>query len=446
MKEQEGQHLEFKQNWNDSAKKSAVAFANSDGGRILVGVADDGETLGVSDIDDCMLRIMQSISNGIKPDLVHFVNLYTQERDGKPVVVVDVQRGTERPYYLSDKGIRPAGVYVRLGAGSIPSTDSSILNMIKESSDYSFEESRSVVQDLTFDAAEHIFSDAHVAFGESERRTLGLIDPNGLYTNLAWLLSDQCDASIKAAVFEGTTKSTFKSREEFKGCLFDQFIHTAQYISRYNSTRSTFGDDLRRHDERDYDSSVVREALLNLIIHRDYSIAGPALVSIFDDRMELVNFGGLLTGITVSDMMLGTSLQRNPKLAQIFYRLKWVEAYGTGIPKIISEYRNDDYQPRFEVSDNAFKLTLPSHNPIVRSYRAAIVEHKDDVPSGETQRRLSIIALAKRPGGTTRRGVQEATGMAQSTASNYLSALMKDGLITRKGSGRNVRYYAFDSD
>lgn len=125
--EREGQRLEFKLDWNDSAKKTVVAFANSDGGRIVVGVDDDGTPVGVEDVDACMLRAMQSISNGISPDLARFVDIGSGVRSGRPVVVVDVRPGTDRPYYLRDRGPRPSGVYIRLGAGSIPASEPAIL-------------------------------------------------------------------------------------------------------------------------------------------------------------------------------------------------------------------------------------------------------------------------------------------------------------------------------
>ena len=447
--EREGQHLEFKRDWNESAKKTVVAFANSGGGRIVVGVDDDGSPVGVADVDACMLRAMQSISNGISPDLARFVDIRSGERDGMPVVVVDVRAGTERPYYLSDKGPRPAGVYVRLGAGSIPASEPAILEMLRGTARLSFERTPAADQSLTFDAAARAFADAGVAFGEHERKSLNLVGEDGLYTNLAWLLSDQCAASIKAAVFEGVDKLTFNSREEFSGSLFAQFQSVAEYLNRFNSTRSTFDGSLRRHDERDYSPAVVREALLNMVVHRDYSLTGPALVSVFDDRMELVNFGGLPRGMTRDDMMLGVSLQRNPGLAAILYRLRWVEAYGTGIPKILDDYRGLPVQPRFEVSDNAFKLVLPSHNPQARPLAEAApdpgaptpvpVPGRDRAPVPNRER---AIALAGRPRGVSRAELQEATGLTRSGAGKLLAGLVAEGAVARRGAGRDTRYHA----
>ncbi|WP_140495456.1 RNA-binding domain-containing protein [Bifidobacterium sp. UTBIF-78] len=440
--EREGQRLEFKRDWNDSAKKTVVAFANSDGGRIVIGVDDDGTPAGVGDVDECMLRAMQAISSGISPDLARFVDIRSGERSGMPVVIVDVKPGTDRPYYLRDRGPRPSGVYIRLGAGSIPASEPAILEMLRGTSRVPFERAASVDQSLTFDAAGGAFDEAGIPFGDGERRSLGLVDSDGLYTNLAWLLSDQCTASIKAAVFEGTDKLTFTSREEFSGSLFSQFQGVAEYVNRFNSTRSTFDGSLRRHDRRDYSPAVVREALLNLVVHRDYSLTGPALVSVFDDRMELVNFGGLPRGMTRGDMMLGVSLQRNPGLAAILYRLRWVEAYGTGIPKILDDYRDAPVRPGFEVSDNAFKLTLPSHNPSARPRDGRPAAPAEEPASTPLSNRRMALGLAARPEGVSRAELQDRTGLARSGAGKLLSSLTAEGVVEKRGTGRATRYHA----
>ncbi|OZG66162.1 transcriptional regulator [Bifidobacterium hapali] len=455
MAENEDQHLEFKAEWNDSAKKTVVAFANSGGGSILIGVDDDGTAVGVRDVDGCMLRIMQSISSGIHPDVVRFTSIYPVQRSGRNVVIVEVHPGTHRPYYLSDKGPRPAGVYIRLGAGSIQASEVAILDMIRESTQLSFEDMISVEQSLTFDTVSLVFRQANLPFTDQSKRTLGLVSDAGSYTNLAWLLSEQCPATIKAAVFEGVDKSTFNSREEFTGSLFRQFQDVAAYINRFNSTRSTFDSALQRIDNRDYSLPVLREALLNLVVHRDYSLAGPGLVSIFDDRIEFVNFGGLPTGMTKGDMMLGTSLQRNPKLAAILYRLGWVEAYGTGVPKILHDYQKTTVRPEFQISDNAFKLVLPSHNPAVSpqaigqdetTQSTSIVDDQqrqlhDPI---STQRHI-ILSLAGRTEGISRNEVQEMTGLAQSSAGKLLREMIREGLLNKRGGGRSTKYYAINA-
>ena len=168
-------------------------------------------------------------------------------------------------------------------------------------------------------------------------KTLGIMNHDGIYTNLGLLLSDQCVHTIKAAVFEGTIQNEFKDRREFSGSLFCQMNEAYDYIDFRNQNHSTFSK-LRRIDRRDYPEEAVREALLNLLVHREYSFRASSFISIYADRIEFTSIGGLISGMTLQDVMMGISVCRNAKLANVFYRLELIEAYGTGIRKIIEAY------------------------------------------------------------------------------------------------------------
>ena len=306
----ENKTTEFKREYVDDIKNTIVAFANCDGGTLYIGVNDDGSVCGVSDVDGTMLRVTNAIRDAVRPDITMFLECRNDVMDGKPVVCVSVQRGTARPYYLHGKGIRPEGVYVRQGASTVPATDAVILNMIKETSGDSYEAARSLNQQLTFDKATAFFKKRNVEFGKAQMRTLHLIGEDDTYTNLAFLLSDQCTHTLKMAVFEGNKKSVFKDRREVSGSLFEQLEEAFDYIDRYNRTRAEFSG-LDRVDMRDYPPEAVREALLNAIVHRDYAFSGSTLISIFENRVEFVTIGGLVKGITLDDVKLGVSVLRN---------------------------------------------------------------------------------------------------------------------------------------
>jgi len=239
-----------------------------------------------------------------------FLHYRTLNEDGKQIVVVDIQQGTERPYYIAKKGLRPEGVYVRQGYSSVPATNTAIRRMIKETDGDHFEEMRSLEQNLTFESAKQEFSERNVLFGQAQMKTLGIMSRDGIYTNLGLLLSEQCVHTIKAAVFEGTTQNEFKDRKEFSGSLFRQMREVYDYIDFHNQTHSTFLK-LRRIDQRDYPEIAVREALLNLLVHREYSFRASTFISIYSDRMEFTSIGGLVSGVTLKDVMMGISINRS---------------------------------------------------------------------------------------------------------------------------------------
>ena len=225
--------------------------------------------------------------------------------------------------------------------------------MIKETDGDCFEDMRSLEQNLTFQAASAQFAKCKVPFDASKMQTLGLVSPDGIYSNVAMLLSDQCSSTIKAATFSGIDKSQFQDRREFGGSLFSQMEDMYAYLDLRNRTKATF-DGLYRHDARDYPEEALREALLNSLVHRDYSFSASTLISVYDDRIEFVSVGGLPSGIALEDILLGLSVCRNPKLAAVFYRLNLIEAYGTGMPKILKAYAGSGVKPKIEVSSNAF--------------------------------------------------------------------------------------------
>ena len=280
---QESETIELKEIVVEDIKKEIIAFANSAGGTLYVGVADDGSIVGVDSPDTVTQQISIMVRDSIKPDVTMFVRYNTKVVDRKQIVAVEIQRGTERPYYLAKKGLRPEGVYVRQGTSSVPATTTAIRRMIKDTDGDSFEAMRSLEQNLTFQAAAKEFEARNIAFGVPQMQTLGLLSTDGIYTNLGLLLSEQCTHTVKAAVFEGTDQNIFRDRQEFTGSLLQQMSEVYEYIDRRNQVRSTF-DKLRRIDTRDYPEVAIREALLNSLVHRDYSFSASTLISVYDDR------------------------------------------------------------------------------------------------------------------------------------------------------------------
>lgn len=438
----ENKTTEFKREYVEDIKNTIVAFANCDGGTLYIGVNDDGTVCGIDNVDGTMLRVTNAIRDAVRPDITMFVECRNDVMDEKPVVCVTVQRGTARPYYLHGKGIRPEGVYVRQGASTVPATDAAILNMIKETSGDSYEVARSLNQNLTFNKAIDFFKKRKVEFGKAQMRTLHLVGDDDMYTNLAFLLSEQCTHMIKLAVFEGSRKSVFKDRKELSGSLLEQLEEAFDYIDRYNRTRAEFSG-LDRLDMRDYPPEAIREALLNAIVHRDYSFSSATLISIFEDRIEFVTIGGLVKGITLDDVKLGVSVLRNQYLANIFYRLRLIEAYGTGILKINECYEDYAMKPIIETTGNAFKITLPNINFYTEEQKVPNIS-KSGGSTGvikKKERIQTVLELCRSKGFIVRRDVEIVLGVSQSTAILLLRELTDDGVLIKKGKTKNLRYY-----
>ncbi len=425
----ESDTLELKQEFALDIKKEIIAFANTKGGTLYIGIDDDGNVIGVDAPDRICERVSSMIHDGIKPDVSMFTDIVSEKTEGKSVVKICVQRGTKRPYYLSDKGLKSSGVYIRLGNTSIPATENAIRTMIGDTDDASYEKKRSINQQLTFDAAEVEFKKQKIDFGKAQQKTLGIMDSDGLFTNLGLLLSDQCQHSIKAAVFKGQEKDEFLTRKEFGGSLFSQLTDAYSFIDLNNQLNSTFKG-LTRIDSRDYSESAIREALLNAIIHRDYSFSGSTLVSVFSDRLEIVSLGGLVPGLEPEDIFEGISQTRNTGLANIFYRLKYVEVYGTGIRKIRKECETFGVTASFHITNAAFRIVIPNR------HTAALAAPELDVQLS------SALQYIRAHTSATRKEVQEALGIKQTKCGLILKDLENRGLIIRTGSGKATGYSA----
>ncbi|GHU77178.1 ATPase AAA [Clostridia bacterium] len=421
--------VELKQQVTDDIKLTVVAFANSAGGTVYVGVHDNGEVLGLKIAQADLLSVNNSLRDGIKPDITLFAHSRIETVDGNEIIVIDVQRGTNRPYYIAGKGIRPEGVYVRHGAASVPATDTAIRRMIRETDGDSYEKLRSVEQNLTFTSAAAEFSKRKVPFGTVQMGTLGMVSVDGVFTNLGLLLSEQCVHTIKTAVFQDTTQQTFKDRHEFQGSLFDQINNVYDYLDMHNQTQATF-DKLLRIDRRDYPETALREALLNAVVHREYATSGSVFVKIYSDRVEFISPGGLMNGIELDDIMSGYSVCRNSNLAAVFYRLQLIEAYGTGILKMFEAYKSAPKQPKIDVTPNVFKLTLPSLNAVTVSI--------DSTPQD------SVLRYVRERGSINRKQAEELLGVSQTAAGVVLKKMVDSGNLSRSGKTRQIRYFAIE--
>lgn len=427
MKYIENEKVELKEIFSKEIKKEIVAFANTYGGELYIGINDFGEVVGVNNPDEVILQTMNMLRDNIKPDIMSAISSSVINDSGKNIIKITVSRGTNAPYYLQEKGLKPSGVFVRQGSSSAPASEAAIRKMIKETDGDSFEKERSLETELSFDIAKKEFQTRNLQLNVSQMKTLGIIKDENIYTNLGLLLSDQCKHSIKVAIFHGNNKLKFKDRKEFSGSLLKQLNDVYTYVDLINKTNSEIKG-LIREDKRDYPEDAIREALINAIVHREYSFSGSTLISVFENRIEIVSLGGLFGGITMEDISAGISQARNEKLSAIFYRLQLIEAYGTGIAKIMESYPNSIIKPEIKVTDNVFSITLPNTN----------VNFIDGINADYTSD--SIIKYIDANGKITRKVVESILDVGQTMAGRLLKNLIEENIIMKKGKGLKTYY------
>ena len=424
----ETENIEFKSQFTEEIYKEVIAFANTDGGIVYVGIDNEGNAIGLTNVDEEYTRITNGIRDAIMPDVTMCVKYFIQENK---VVRITVNEGTNKPYYLKSKGLKPSGVYVRQGTSSVPASPEQIRQMIKDSDGDTFEEIRSLEQDLTFDAAEIAFKRYGVEFSREKYRALGMTQKSDdIYTNLALLMSDQCPHTTKIAVFSDDARTVFRDSKEFGGSIFKQFEDTVNYLALCNKTNSVIKGVVRT-DRQDYPEEAIREALLNALVHRDYSFSGSIIINVNDKKMEFISIGGLLPGLSTDDIRIGISQPRNKNLAEAFHRLRLIESYGTGIRRIYKLYEKCDAQPTIETTANAFKIVLPNMNE-------AMPPLPDE--SAITYQMRKVMDFISDNGKATDAELEELLGVKHTRLYNLTREMKELGLIRIDGRGKDKEY------
>ena len=424
----ENENTEFKSALTGDIYKEVIAFANNGGGVIYIGVDDNGNEIGVADVDETYTRLTNGIRDAISPDVTVFCKYSLNENN---VIKIEISEGARKPYYLKSKGIKPSGVYVRQGASSVPASEDQIRLMIKMSDGDSFEGIRSLNQELTFVSAKQAFEKYGVEFSENKYRVLGITtDSNDLYTNLGLLLSDQCKHSIKAAVFADEDNTSFLDSKEFTGSILRQLDDAYSYLMLNNRNNAEFKG-LERVEHYSYPQEALREALLNALVHRDYAFSGSIIININESQIEFISLGGLLPGLSAEDIQNGISQPRNPKLAEVFHRLRLIESYGTGIRRIFTLYRDCEKKPEIIVTPNTFKLILPNRN-----YYS--IDKSEEKALNDQQR--TILQYIEKNGAITEEIAQKLLGIKRTRAYVILKEMRDSSLIKVQGRGQNKKY------
>ena len=275
-------------------------------------------------------------------------------------------------------------------------------------SESDFESGRSENQSLTFEQLRN----CGVLLDSDFFERYGMVRGGRIYTNIAYLLSDQCEYTVKLNVFGGRSKIDFIDRTEFRGSVLKQCSEVCAYIGKRFSGA--------------YPAVALYEAVSNSLIHRNYDYRGSVLINVYSDKLEISSIGGLVGDITVDDILVGISQPRNRLLAEFFYRYGTTTVCGAGIDRIVESYHNKTKKPVFKVTDNVFMMTLPS-----LSYA--------DISTTEHERRV-LEYLATNPF-ITRKTTEELLSVSQTMAGRVLKGLVVRGVLKQTGGSVNSKYF-----
>lgn len=438
----ESKTLEFKaalSSKSESYLKTVVAFANTDGGRLIFGIDDKSRQVVGVEKDD-VFKIMDAIANAVSdscaPKIVPDISFETIE--DKTVVLVDIAAGFNRPYMLKSGGL-DKGVYVRVGATSRPADTEQIREMMLDGSNQSWDEQICRSYALTDRAVKKLCSDINRYRTEKDgqnapkttKETLigwGVLKQDKteiLPTNAFALLTDNPfgQAKIQCAVFKGESKSVFLDRKEYEGSLCRLLEDAYQYVLR-NIRMGAVIEGLIRQDKFELPPAAIREMICNAICHRSYMDEGMIQVSVFDDRLEVSSPGALCRGLTLKDALKGRSKPRNKVIAEVFSRMGIIEKWGTGLQRIVDLAKQEGLKkPVFENNDSFFRVIL---------YRGKEETAQTTDQTVQTTEQKIMNAIAEKPT-VTRKELAERTGLSESGIKWQLDKLKKEQKILRVG-------------
>ena len=353
--------------------KTIIAFANTQGGKLIVGIDDKThEIVGVT--NEILFQLMDGIANAISDSCMPQIipDIEPQTIDGKTVIIVSVEAGKNRPYYLKSKG-KENGTYIRVAGTSRQAFPEKIRELEMEGARISWDELTCVGYPVSKEATEKLCSNIEnfrEKAGMTERsvkkeqlinwKILKQSEGQLLATNAyALLTSDYFPFSkTQCAVFKGTDRTVFLDKREYTGPIYKQIESAVDFVLRNIRLGATI-DGLVRRESYELPVEAIREMIINAHCHRNLLDESCIQVAIYDDRLEVTSPGGLYNGLTYEEVMKGHSKIRNKLIANIFGQMGLVEAWGSGIRRIISAAGEYGLPvPTVEVFDDMFRVNL----------------------------------------------------------------------------------------
>ena len=449
----ENKTIEFKEIIPNSKKisQTAVAFANGAGGKILIGITDDRKIVGIDEKQD-IFKIIDDLNTIIYDSCYPNINtdIYTENKDNKTILVIEVFPGNLKPYYIKSMG-KENGVYIRVGASNRKASYENVLELERQRRNITFDEEIDwdlEYEDLNLDFLKKKFKENGKDFSEEKLLNLGLIKKDGndlkVTRGVGIILGLYENTNINCARFKGKTMDIFLDKKEFDGDIFGKIENIQMFLSNHLNLSSKF-ENFQRKDILEIPMLALREGIINAIVHRDYSNQGRDIkIGIYDDVVEIVSPGGLPSTLTIEQIYSGRSEIRNRVLARIFKELNFIEKWGSGINRMINLCKEVNLKvPEIKETGDSIVLTfyrtensaglVPDSAGLVPD-SAGLVPDKNNLSDTE----LKVFEIIEDR--TTRKYIQDKLSFSERMIRKTLNILQEKGLIEKVGKGPATYY------
>ena len=339
MQNTETNRIENKEQLNEDFEQEVIAFLNyKEGGIIYVGIDKNGQVVGVENNDLTQLQIKDRIKNNIQPSTLGLFDVTVETIDNKEIIKVIISSGTEKPYYLRKKGRTPEGCYIRIGSSKERMTEKMIEEMFARRIKNSLKEIESPRQDLTFRQLKIHYEGNGMILNDNFARNLNLLTDEGKYNYNAYLLADENNISIKLVKYLGTNKMELIENQEYGYCCL--ITATQRILDRLTAENTVYAkiEYNGRKEVEMIDSKALKEAVINAMVHSDYTLTTTPIIELYSDRIEITSGGGLPQGLSQEEFLEGVTAPRNKELIRVFKDVDLIENIGSGVLRILDAY------------------------------------------------------------------------------------------------------------
>ena len=426
MQNTETNRIENKEQLNEDFEQEVIAFLNyKEGGIIYVGVRKDG----LKDVDLTQLQIKDRIKNNIQPSTLGLFDVTVETIDNKEVIKVIISSGTEKPYYLRKKGRTPEGCYIRVGSSKERMTERMIDDMYARRIKNTLKEIDSPRQELTFNQLKIYYEEHGLKLNDNFLQNLDLLTSEGKYNYNAFLLADENTVSIKLVRYLGTNKLELLENLEFGNrCLITA---TQRILDRLEVENTTYAkiEYFGRKEQEKIDSKALKEAVINAIVHNDYSYGNSPIIELYSDRIEITSAGGLPQELSQEEFLEGVTAPRNKELIRVFKDVDLIENIGSGVLRILDAYDKSC----FKFMDHFLRVSF--------KYKENPFEYDQKIDQENNQNELNtiqnkILNLIKQNPKITQMEIAKILGVSREKVKYNIAILKVNNILERIGSNK----------
>jgi predicted HTH transcriptional regulator len=436
----ENNRIEYKRELTDTLEREVVAFLNAgEGGTIYIGMDRDGGVYGVDFCDQTQLIIKDRLKNNIQPSIMGLFEIIHEKHDNKNVLRLTIAGGLEKPYFLKKYGMTEKGCFLRIGSACEPMPKEMIESLYGKRVRNTIGRMESPRRDLTFAQLKIYYDARRLNLNDSFMKNLELLTPDGQPNYAAYLLADENGSSLQVAKYAGGDRVELIENRDYGRCSLVKALKSVlDRVDVENTVFTKIGYPLREEREL-IDSTAMREAIINAVVHNDYSYGAVPKVEFFADRAEVTSMGGLPYGVTEADFFGGCSVPRNKEIMRVFRDLEIVEHLGSGVPRILKAYG----KKAFEIRDSYIRITFryaPETSSNAGGQIGGQVGGQVGGPIGGaivlTERQKEIVGLIQADPRLSRKVLSDRLGINQSAVQKHLKLLTENGVLKRIGGTR----------